>query len=65
MGKSGHTEAHITAALKQVEAGPSVDGVTRECGVSQAMIYSRTVKLADWKPARHNGCGGGKMRTHT
>ena len=40
MGKSRHTEAQIIAALKQVEAGRTVDDVARECGVSQATIYT-------------------------
>jgi hypothetical protein len=35
-----HTEAQIIAALKQVEAGRTVDDVARECGVSQATIYA-------------------------
>lgn len=35
MGRSRHTEAQIIAALKQVEAGRTVDDVARECGVSQ------------------------------
>lgn len=39
MGRSRHTEAQIIAALKQVEAGRTVDDVARECGVSQATIY--------------------------
>ncbi len=40
MGKSRHTEAQIIAALKQVEAGRTVDDVARESGVSQATIYT-------------------------
>jgi putative transposase len=40
MGRSRHTEAQIIAALKQVEAGRTVDDVARECGVSQATIYT-------------------------
>ena len=40
MGKSRHTEAQIIAALKHVEAGRTVDDVARECGVSQATIYT-------------------------
>jgi putative transposase len=40
MGGSRHTEAQIIAALKQVEAGRTVDDVARECGVSQATIYT-------------------------
>ena len=31
MGKGRHTEAQIIAALKQVEAGRTVDDVAREC----------------------------------
>lgn len=40
MGRSRHTEAQIIAALKQVEAGRTVDDVARECGVSQATMYT-------------------------
>ena len=40
MGRSRHTEAQIIAALKQVEAGRTVDDVALECGVSQATIYT-------------------------
>jgi putative transposase len=40
MGRSRHTEAQIIAALKLVEAGRTVDDVARECGVSQATIYT-------------------------
>ena len=36
MSRSRHTEAQIIAALKQVEAGRTVEDVARECGVSQA-----------------------------
>ena len=45
MGRSKHTEAQIIAALKQVEAGRTVDDVTRECGVSQATIYTGKAKF--------------------
>jgi putative transposase len=44
MGKSKHTEAQIIAALKQVEAGRTVDDVARESGVSQATIYTWKAK---------------------
>ena len=40
MGRSRHTEAQIIAALKQVEAGRTVEDVARECGVSSATIYA-------------------------
>jgi putative transposase len=40
MKKSRFTEAQIIAALKQVEAGRTVDDVARECGVSQITIYT-------------------------
>jgi putative transposase len=40
MSRSRHTEAQIIAALKQVEAGRTVDDMARECGVSQATIYT-------------------------
>jgi putative transposase len=44
MSRSKHTEAQIIAALKQVEAGRTVDDVARECGVSQATIYTWKAK---------------------
>ena len=44
MGKGRHTEAQIIAALKQVEAGRTIDDVARECGVSQATIYAWKAK---------------------
>jgi putative transposase len=44
MGKVRHTEAQIIAALKQVEAGRTVDDVTRECGGSRATIYAWKAK---------------------
>jgi putative transposase len=40
MSKSKHNEAQIIAALKQVEAGRTVDDVARECGVSKHTIYA-------------------------
>ena len=40
MSKSKHSEAQIIAALKQVEAGRTVDDVARECGVSKHTIYA-------------------------
>ena len=44
MGKRRHTEAQIITALKQVEAGRTVDDVARECGVSGATIYAWKAK---------------------
>ena len=44
MGKGRHTEAQIIAALKQVEAGRTVDDVARECGVSGGTIYAWKAK---------------------
>ena len=40
MTKSKHTEAQIIAALKQVEAGRTVEDVGREHGVSKHTIYA-------------------------
>ena len=37
----------IIAALKQVEAGRTVDDFARACGVSQATIYTWTAKYCD------------------
>jgi putative transposase len=44
MGASKHTEAQIIAALKQIEAGRSVEDVGRECGVSKHTIYAWKAK---------------------
>jgi len=40
MSKSKHSEAQIIAALKQVEAGRSVEDLARELGVSKHTIYA-------------------------
>jgi putative transposase len=40
MSKSKHSEAQIIAALKQVEAGRSVEDLAREYGVSKHTIYA-------------------------
>jgi len=40
MSKSGHTEAQIIGAVKQVEAGRKADEVAREMGVSKHTIYA-------------------------
>jgi putative transposase len=40
MSRSKHSEAEIIAALKQAEAGRTVDDVARECGVSKHTIYA-------------------------
>jgi len=40
MSKSKHSEAQIIGALKQVEAGRSVEDVARDCGVSKHTIYA-------------------------
>ena len=45
MSKSKHTVAQIIAALKQVEAGRTVDDVARECGVSKHTIYAWKAKF--------------------
>ena len=45
MSKSKHSEARIIAALKQVEAGRTVDEVARECGVSKHTIYAWKAKF--------------------
>jgi putative transposase len=47
MSRSKHTEAQMIAALKQVEAGRTVDDVAREQGVCKPTIYA-------WK-ARYGG----------
>jgi putative transposase len=40
MSKSRHTEAQMIQALKQVEAGRTVEDVARDCGVSKHTIYA-------------------------
>ena len=44
MSKSKHSEAQIIGALKQVEAGRSVEDLAREQGVSKHTIYARRSK---------------------
>ena len=44
MSRSRHTEAQIITALKQVEAGRTVDDVAREQGVSKHTIYAWKAK---------------------
>ncbi len=44
MSKSKHSEAQIIAALKQVEAGRSVEDLAREYGVSKHTIYAWKAK---------------------
>ena len=44
MSKCRRTEAQIIAALKQVQAGRTMEDVARECGVSQAPIYAWKAK---------------------
>jgi putative transposase len=63
MSRSRHTEAQIIAALKQVEAGRTVDDVARECGVSQATIYTWKSKYGGLRSERHSVCVRWRMRT--
>ena len=44
MSRSKHTEAQIITALKQVEAGRTVEDVAREQGVSKHTIYAWKAK---------------------
>jgi putative transposase len=44
VSKSKHSEAQIIAALKQVEAGRTVEEVARECGVSKHTMYAWKAK---------------------
>src|SRR3954471_19600350 len=44
MSRSKHTEAQMITALKQVEAGRTVDDVAREQGVSKHTIYAWKAK---------------------
>lgn len=45
MSRSKHSEAQIIGALKQVEAGRTVEDVAREVGVSGATIYAWKAKF--------------------
>ena len=40
MSKSKHSEAQMTAALKQVEAGRAIEDLAREYGVSKHTFYA-------------------------
>ncbi len=40
MSKSGHSEAQMVGAVKQVEAGRRAEEVAREMGVSKHTIYA-------------------------
>jgi putative transposase len=44
MSKSRHTEARIISALRQVEAGRTVEDVAREQGVGKHTIYASKAK---------------------
>jgi len=55
MGKSRHSEAQITAALKQLEAGRAAEEVARDCVVSKHTIYGSkpsTAAQTSVKPTR-------------
>jgi len=45
MSKSGHTEAAMIGAVKQVEAGRKAEEVAREMGVSKHTIYAWKAKF--------------------
>lgn len=63
MGKSKHTEAQIIVALKQVEAGRTVENVARECGMSRPRSATGRRSLAARMSARRSVCVRWKMRT--
>ena len=44
MSKNRHTEAQMITALKQLEAGRTVEDVAREYGVSKHTIYAWKAK---------------------
>jgi putative transposase len=44
MSKSGHTEAEMVAALKQMESGRRAEDVAREIGVSKHTLYAWKAK---------------------
>ena len=49
MSKSKHSEAQISGALKQVEAGRAVEDLAREYGVSKHTIYAWKPKNGAWR----------------
>jgi len=48
MSRSGHTEAQMIAALKQVEAGQAEEDVVRAVGLSKHPIYGWKAKYGRW-----------------
>jgi putative transposase len=55
MSRSKHSEVQIIAALKQVEAGRTMEDVVREVGVSAATIYAWKAKFRVWTRAKRSG----------
>jgi hypothetical protein len=55
MSKSRHTEAQIITALKQVEAGRTVDDVARECDDAREQIQL-LVRQHGGDVCKHNPC---------
>jgi putative transposase len=55
MSWSKHTEAQITAALKQVEAGRTAEDVAREQGVSKHTIYAwkASMEVSEAEEVKH------------
>lgn len=64
MAKGKHSEAEISGALKQLEAGRTAEDVGREMGVSKHTIYAWKAKFGGLDDGtRRNGCGSRRMKT--
>jgi predicted transcriptional regulator len=61
MSRSKHSEVQIITALKQVEAGRTVEDVAREVGVSAATIYGHRRA----PPERLGGHAGRRQQQNT
>jgi len=56
MGRSRHTEAQIIAALKQVEAGRTVEDVAGSAASARRPSTHGRRSTAAWRSARRSGC---------
>ncbi len=63
MSKSKHSAAQIIAALKQVEAGRTVDDMPRECGVSKHTLYAWKSRFGGMDASEARSFGRWKMKT--
>jgi transposase-like protein len=58
LSRSRHTEAQMIAALKQVEAGRTVEDVAREQGVSKHTVYAWEAKYGGMEVSGKPGTDG-------